>query len=46
MKFSGKMLLIVIVKVTKIQGFTVYVEDTFFRETTRDGGVAGWRGST
>ena len=30
MKFSGKMCLMTILKVTKNQGFTLYLEDTFF----------------
>ena len=35
MKFSGKMFLKTILKVTKNQGFTHSLEDTFFRKTTR-----------
>ena len=30
MKFLGKMRFMIILKVTKIQGFTLYLEDTFF----------------
>ena len=30
MKFSGKMCLMIILKVTKDQGFTLSLEDTFF----------------
>ena len=32
MKFSGKMCLKIILKVTKNQGFTLSVEDTFFKK--------------
>ena len=32
MKFSGKMSLMIILKVTKIQGFTLSLEDTFFEK--------------
>ena len=32
MKFSGKMCLIIILKVTKNQGFILYLEDTFFEK--------------
>ena len=38
MKLSGKMCLKIILKVTKNQGFTLSVEDTFF-EKPQDGGV-------
>ena len=38
MKFSGKMCLKIILKVTKSQGFTLSVGDTFF-EKLREGGV-------
>ena len=37
MKFSGKMCFKIILKVTKNQGFTLSVEDTFF-EKPQDGG--------
>ena len=37
MKFSGKMCLKIVLKVTKNQGFTLSVEDKFFEKTT--GGV-------
>ena len=30
MRFSGKMCLMIILKVTKSQGFTLSLEDTFF----------------
>ena len=32
MKFSGKMCFEIILKVTKNQGFTLFLEDTFFEE--------------
>ena len=32
MKFSGKMCLMVILKVTKNQGFTLSLQDTFFKK--------------
>ena len=32
MKFSGKMCLMIILKVTKNQGFTLSLEDTFFEK--------------
>ena len=35
MKFSGKMWLMIILKVTKNQGFTISVEDTFFEKPQR-----------
>ena len=34
MKYSGKMCLKIILKVTKNQGVTVSLEDTFFEKTT------------
>ena len=37
MKFSGKMCLKIIVKVTKDQGFTFSLEDTFFEKLRRRG---------
>ena len=40
MKFSGKMRLMIILKVTKSQGFTLSLEDTFF-EKPQDGGEGG-----
>ena len=33
MKFSGKMSLMIILKVSKNQGFTLCLEDTFFEKT-------------
>ena len=42
MKFSGKMCLKIILKVTKNQGFTLSLEDTFF-EKPHDG---GWEGGS
>ena len=39
MKFSGKMYLNVILKVTKIQGFTLSLEDTFFKKPQGKGEV-------
>ena len=33
MKFSGKMWLMIILKVTKNQGFTLSLEDAFFEKT-------------
>ena len=40
MKFSGKMCLMIILKVTKNKGFTLSVEDTFFEKPQGDeGGV-------
>ena len=38
MKFSGKMFLMIILKVTKNQGFTLPLEDTFFEKPHRAGG--------
>ena len=38
MKFSGKMCLKVILKVTKNQGFTLSLEDTFFEKPQEGGG--------
>ena len=37
MKFSGKMCLKIVLKVTTNQGFTISLEDTFFRNTTGGG---------
>ena len=39
MKFSGKMCLMIILKVTKNQGFTLSLEDTFFEKPQRGVGV-------
>ena len=39
MKFSGKMRLMIILKVTKSQGFTLSLEDTFFEKPQEGGGV-------
>ena len=36
MKFSGKTCLVIILKFSKKQGFTLSLEDTFFAETTAD----------
>ena len=33
MKFSGKICFKIIVKVTKNQGFTLYLEETFFEKS-------------
>ena len=38
MKFSGKMCLKIILKVTKNQGFTFSLEDTFFEKPQGGGG--------
>ena len=38
MKFSGKMCLKMILKVTKNQGFTLSLEDTFFEKPQGRGG--------
>ena len=37
MKFSGKTCLKIILKVTKNQGFTLSIEDTFFEKPKRGG---------
>ena len=39
MKFSGKMYLMIILKVTKNQGFNLGLEDTIFKKPQRQGGV-------
>ena len=39
MKFSEKMCLIIILKVTKNQGFTLSLEDTFFKKSQGAGGL-------
>ena len=41
MKFSGKKCLKVILKVTKNQGLTLSIEDTFFEKPRGDGGRGG-----
>ena len=41
MKFSGKMCLMIILKVTKKQGFTLSLEDTFFEKPQGGGGEGG-----
>ena len=41
MKFSGKMCLKIILKVTKKQGFTLSLQDTFF-ETAEGRGGSNW----
>ena len=42
-KFSGKMWLMIILKVIKNQGFTVFLEDKFFEKPWgRGGGVSNW----
>ena len=38
MKFSGKMCLMIMLKVTKNQGFTLCLEDTFFEKQQGRGG--------
>ena len=38
MKYPGKMWLLIILKVTKNQGFTLSAEDTFFEKAQRGGG--------
>ena len=38
MKFSGKMRLMIILKVSKNQGFTLSLEDTFFEKPQEGGG--------
>ena len=38
MKFSGKMYLMIILKVTKNQGFTLSLKDTFFEKPQGGGG--------
>ena len=39
MKFSGKMYLMIILKVTKNQGFNLGLEDTILKKPQRQGGV-------
>ena len=39
MKFLGKMWLMIILKVKKNQGFTLSLEDTFFKKPQGGGGV-------
>ena len=39
MKFSGKMCLMIILKVTKNQGFTLSLEDTFFEKPQGGGEI-------
>ena len=39
MKFSGKMCLKIILKVTKNQGFTLSLEETFFKKPQGEGGI-------
>ena len=41
MKFSEKICLKIILKVTKNQGFTLSVEDTFFEKSHGGGGKGG-----
>ena len=36
MEFSGKMYIKIILKVTKNQGFTLFLEDTFFKKPQRE----------
>ena len=45
MKFSEKMCIKIILKVTKNQGFTLSVEDTFFKKPQR-GGAGEWGGGS
>ena len=42
MKFSGKMYLKIILKVTKSQGFTLYLEDTYLEKPQGGVGGADW----
>ena len=44
MKFSGKMCLKIILKVTKNQGFILYLEDTFLENPHGGGGGGGGPG--
>ena len=37
MRFAGKMCLMIILKVTKNQGFPLYLENTFFEKLRRGG---------
>ena len=39
MKFSGKMWLMIIIKVTKKQGFKLSLEDTFFEKSQGEGQI-------
>ena len=41
MKFSGKICFNIILKVTKNQGSTLYIEDTFFKKPQAEGGGGG-----
>ena len=41
MKFSGKVYFKVILKVTKAQGFTLSLEDIFFKKPQEGGGGGG-----
>ena len=38
MEFSGNLCLMIILKVKKNQGFTLYLEDTFFEKPQERGG--------
>ena len=40
-QFSGKMWLMIIIKVTKNQGFTIFLEVTFFEKPQWEGGGGG-----
>ena len=41
MKFSGNMWLMIVLKVTRKQGFTISLEDTFFEKSQGRGGGGG-----
>ena len=41
MEFSGKMCFKIIIKVTKNQGFTLFLENTFFEKPQKRGGEGG-----
>ena len=41
MKFSGNMWLMIVLKVTRKQGFTISLEDTFFEKSQGRGGRRG-----
>ena len=45
MKFSGKLCAMIILKVTKKQGFMLTLENTVFEKTQRGGGWGGGRES-
>ena len=39
MKFSGKKRVMILLKVTKIQGFTLILKDTFFEKPQEEGEI-------